>query len=189
MRFKYSIIALCLCLGLAGGCSLKSGGVSSNPEPGKTDQAAPATPRFKYYDFDDVPIPDEMQHQVKKSFIAETPQVKLGISIFEGRVDAMSLANFFQTYMPKDNWMLRSSLKSVRTIMVFEKADRNCIISITDGEFKTYMEVWVAPMAGPRHYPASAAPAPAQESQKTPGSGEKVIKLPKSGPQEKVILQ
>lgn len=188
MRFKYSIIALCLCLGLVGGCSLKSGGVSSSPEPGKADQTT-TSPRYKYFDFDDVPVPDDMQHQIKKSLIVETPQLKFGMSIFEGRVDAMSLVTFFQTYMPKDNWMLRSSLKSVRTVMVFEKADRNCIISITDGEFKTHLEIWIAPVTGPRPYPASAAPSPAQETPKTSGSGEKVIKLPKSGPQEKVILQ
>jgi hypothetical protein len=47
--------------------------------------------------------------------------------------------------MAKDNWRLVSSFKSPRTIMFFNKANRSCIINITEKSFKTDVEIWVAP--------------------------------------------
>jgi hypothetical protein len=47
--------------------------------------------------------------------------------------------------MAKDNWKLVSSFKSPRTILFFSKMNRICIINITEGKFKSEVEIWVAP--------------------------------------------
>ena len=98
-----------------------------------------------YEEFEDVLIPREMKLNSKGSFVFETPQLKTGILVYEGKVDAVSLANFFESHMIQDNWKLRSKMKYVRTILVFEKADRDCIINILDETFNTKLEVMVAP--------------------------------------------
>lgn len=98
-----------------------------------------------YADFEDVLIPNEMEIDPKASFMFETPQFKTGILVYKGRVDYVSLANFFENNMIKDNWKMRSKIRYTRTIMVFEKPDRDCIINIYDETFNTIAEVMVAP--------------------------------------------
>lgn len=101
-----------------------------------------------YYDFDDILVPKEMDLLTKESFILETPSSKSGVMVFRGKVEISSLTNFFINNMMKDNWQLRSAFKSQRTILVFEKPDRYCVINITDDKFYTFLEIWVAPRSG-----------------------------------------
>jgi hypothetical protein len=98
-----------------------------------------------YYDFDDILIPKEMKLVPKLSLLFETPELKAGVIFFEGRVDPVSLFNFFMTNMPKDNWQLRSYFKYGRYIMVFEKADKDCIVSINEKTLTTELEMWITP--------------------------------------------
>jgi hypothetical protein len=56
-----------------------------------------------------------------------------------------SLSAFFENNMSKDNWQPVSSFKSPRTIMLFHKENRWCIINISEKEFSTHVEIWVAP--------------------------------------------
>lgn len=98
-----------------------------------------------YYDFDDILVPRAMTLQTQKSFIFETPKVKGGLLTFTGRVDATSLASFFLNNMLKDGWKLRSSFKYRRTVLVFTKPDKDCIINIVDGRFTTHLEILIAP--------------------------------------------
>ncbi len=56
-----------------------------------------------------------------------------------------SLISFFENNMTKDNWRMVSQFKSPRTMMFFNKPNRGCIISITEGKFSTGVEIWVAP--------------------------------------------
>ena len=81
----------------------------------------------------------------KLSLLFETPELKAGVIFFEGRVDPVSLFNFFMTNMPKDNWQLRSYFKYGRYIMVFEKADKDCIVSINEKTLTTELEMWITP--------------------------------------------
>ena len=62
-----------------------------------------------------------------------------------GRVESSSLIAFFENNMAKDAWKKVSSFKSPRTILMFQKENRWCVINITDGDFSTYVEIWVAP--------------------------------------------
>ena len=38
-----------------------------------------------------------------------------------------------------------SAFKSPRTMMLFQKQTRWCVINITEGQFSTQVEIWVAP--------------------------------------------
>jgi len=103
------------------------------------------TPAPLYYDFEDVLIPAELKADKKRSFIYHSPDFTAGVLVLTGRVEINSLIRFFDNNMAKDNWHLVSSFKSPRTIMFFNKASRGCIINITDKQFKTEVEIWVAP--------------------------------------------
>jgi len=98
-----------------------------------------------YYDFDDILVPKEMELVPKSSLLFETPELKAGVIFFEGRVDPVSLFDFFMTNMPKDNWQLRSYFKYGRYIIVFEKPDKDCIISIDEKTLTTELEMWITP--------------------------------------------
>ena len=97
-----------------------------------------------YYDFGDVLIPRELKVDRKSSFIYTTSGFSAGVLVLKGRVEIGSLISFFEKNMAKDNWRLISSFKSSRTIMLFQKQNRWCVINITEG-LNTRTEIWVAP--------------------------------------------
>ena len=102
-----------------------------------------------YYDFEDVLLPKQMKLDKKSSFVLKTPGVSAGVLVLKGWIDVNSLIKFFENNMAKDNWNLLTSFKSSRTIMLFKKETRWCVINITDREFGgTHVEIWVAPTLG-----------------------------------------
>lgn len=98
-----------------------------------------------YYDFGDVLIPNELKINKKASFVYKTSGFSAGVLTLSGRVKMSTLVAFFESNMQKDNWRDMGSFKSPRTIMLFQKENRWCMINITEKDFKTYVEVWVAP--------------------------------------------
>jgi hypothetical protein len=98
-----------------------------------------------YYDFGDVLIPKELKIDKDSSFVYSAPGFSAGVLALSGRVDVSSLCAFFEENMTKDNWKLIVSFKSPRTVMLFQKENRWCVINITDGKFSTGVEIWVAP--------------------------------------------
>lgn len=137
--FVLRIIFVTLLLFTMSCAQMNAQGTSTPPPPAAEESAD------YYYDFDDILVPKEMELKNEDSFILETPNSKSGVMVFEGKVEISSLTNFFINNMMKDNWQLRSAFKSNRTILVFEKMDRYCIINITDGKFTTLLEIWVSP--------------------------------------------
>lgn len=131
----FFIIYLCLACG-----PLTKNATNTQPEGGASSQASSF-----YYDFDDILVPRELSLIPEKSIFFESPSVKTGVLAFSGRVDAVSLFNFFLNNMPKDNWKLRSYFKYGVYLMVFEKSDKDCIMAIIDSPLKTQLQVWVAP--------------------------------------------
>ena len=102
-------------------------------------------PAGTYYDFDDVPVPTQMELQPKQSIIFETPDIKAGVIVFTGRVDPLSLFNYFVVSLKNEGWHLRSYFKYQRYIMVFEKPTKDCIIRIIENGLSTELQVWVTP--------------------------------------------
>ena len=98
-----------------------------------------------YYDFGDVRVPDELKVDNNASFVYKTPGFSAGVLVLEGNVEIYSLIAFFENSMSTDRWEFVSSFKSPRTIMIFKKPDRRCVINITERKFSTLVEIWVAP--------------------------------------------
>jgi hypothetical protein len=98
-----------------------------------------------YYDFGDILIPRELKVVKDSSFVFRTPGLSAGVLALKGNVEVNSLITFFETNMAKDNWTPVSSFKSPRSMLLFQKENRWCVINITDESFSTYVEIWVAP--------------------------------------------
>lgn len=107
------------------------------------NEEPPAPPSHSH--FDDVLIPSEMSVDRDNSFVFETQGFKAGTLYFKGRVDVDSLTDFFKNSMPKDGWRLKSIFRHPKTVLLFEKPDKNCIVMIYENTLFTYLEVWLAP--------------------------------------------
>ena len=125
----------------AAGCSTtqKTAGSGVGDKDGQT---APL-----YYDFEDVLIPRELKLDTESSFIYHSSGLTAGVLVFKADVDRNSLIQFFENNMAKDNWQYVSSFKSPRTLLLFKKETRWCVINITDNKWETWVEIWVAPFS------------------------------------------
>ena len=111
------------------------------------DQKKEETPL--YYDFGDVPVPPELQLNSKSSFVYRTTGFSAGVLVLKGAVELGSLIDFFENNMSRDNWRAVSTFKSPRTLLLFQKENRWCVINITDDKYSTHVEIWVAPTINP----------------------------------------
>ena len=127
---------------LVGGCSSLSKKDDKATAPASKTSSAVAA---QYYDFGDVLVPKELKVDKKSSFIYQTSGFSAGVLVLKGRIETSSLISFFETNMAKDNWNIISSFKSERTMLLFQKTHRWCVMNITDEAFNTYVEIWVAP--------------------------------------------
>ena len=100
-----------------------------------------------YYDFGDVLVPRELKLNAKASFVYHSSGFTAGVLIFESKVERVSLIEFFDNNMAKDNWRAVSAFKSPRTLLLFQKENRWCVINITDNSWDTMVEIWVAPFS------------------------------------------
>jgi hypothetical protein len=130
---------------IVSGCAtLKSSTSSSTQEVAvkKNKESSPL-----YYDFGDVLIPRELKVDKKSSYIVQSPGFLTGVLALKGNVERNSLIAFFQNNMAKDNWREISLFKSPRTstVMLFQKENRWCVISIIEEGYNTYVEIGVAP--------------------------------------------
>ncbi len=125
-----------------GGCS--SVGKKNKTATAPSAESTTGVPAL-YYDFGDVLVPKELKVDKKSSFIYQTEGFSAGVLVLKGRIDSSSLIAFFEKNMTKDNWQLISSFKSDRTMLLFQKAHRWCVMNINDETFNTYVEIWVAP--------------------------------------------
>jgi hypothetical protein len=137
-----AVLVLAVTLGMAGCAGFKKQAGGSPPDA-ETEKAEGPVPL--YYDFGDVLIPSELKLDKNTSFVFKTPGMSAGVLALSGRVEINSLITFFETNMAKDNWQQVASFKSSRTIMLFQKENRWCVINITDRDFSTAVEIWVAP--------------------------------------------
>jgi hypothetical protein len=139
------IAALAIMMLILSGCS---GMETRKDSPPPTEPKAEKEKAPMYYDFGDVLIPRELKVIKKSSFVFRTPGLSAGVLALKGSVEINSLIAFFENNMVKDNWTPVSSFKSPRSMMLFQKENRWCVINITDESFSTYVEIWVAPTIG-----------------------------------------
>lgn len=146
--FKTVFICSTLCaLFFAAGCSSTRSYFSpsddSAPEPAPAGATLDAASGHYYWEFDDILVPKELDHDDTNSFILDIPNVRAGVMFFDGRVDRLSLTDFFLKTMAERSWRIISAFKSVRTVLVFEKENRYSIIRIIDETTTTPVQIWV----------------------------------------------
>jgi hypothetical protein len=138
-------------LGLVLGCGSvlneqkkeSSSGMSApQPQTGKNLER----PDAKYYDFEDILIPNELKLDIDKSKIFQSPNLMAGVLVLNGYVEVKSLNNFFKDAMVKDNWQAKGNFQlPPRTVLMFEKKNKRCVIFFEESKFNTHVEVWMIP--------------------------------------------
>ncbi|MDQ7836497.1 MAG: hypothetical protein RDU24_14035 [Humidesulfovibrio sp.] len=123
----FLVLTLSACSGMATRSS-----ADSVPTAGGSQAETYDNPNY-YYLFDDILIPNGMEHSGDEDFSFDTQQFKAGIQIFQGRVIYDDLINFFLNNMVKDGWKKVSAVRSKKSILIFEKANKAAIIELNDG--------------------------------------------------------
>ena len=139
LGYYFGIMALLL---LVAACSSTPQTTDGSEAQEKNDKNAPL-----YYDFGDVLIPRELNLDVNSSFVYHTAGFTAGILAFKSKAELGSMIDFFENNMAKDNWQAVGVFKSPRTLLLFQKENRWCVINITDNQWSTLVEIWVAPFS------------------------------------------
>ncbi len=124
-------LALILLLSACSGLNTKPA-ADTAPASGGSQAETYDNPNY-YYLFDDILIPNGMEHSGDEDFSFDTQQFKAGIQIFQGRVVYDDLINFFLNNMVKDGWKKVSAVRSKKSILIFEKGNKAAIIELNDG--------------------------------------------------------
>jgi len=123
--------------------------VACSSSPKITDESAAREKDAKsaplYYDFEDVLVPRDLKLNTKSSFVYQNSGITAGVLVFTCKVERSSLIQFFENNMAKDNWQTVSRFNSPRTLLIFQKERRWCVINITDNQWETLVEIWTAP--------------------------------------------
>ena len=123
--------------------------VACSSSPKKTDGSAAREKDDKsaplYYDFEDVLVPRDLKLNTKSSFVYQNSGITAGVLVFTSKVERISLIQFFENNMAKDNWQTVSRFSSPRTLLIYQKERRWCVINITDNQWETLVEIWTAP--------------------------------------------
>jgi predicted small secreted protein len=128
----FLLLAGCTTYGGRGGDSSQSGNVSSQP----------------YYppDFREVLIPDGLNMNRDNSMYIKTSSFNGGVLNFEGRIDVISLSDFFEGSMPKNGWRLSGVVKAKNYLLIFTKPDKTCMITISENKlnFNTIVNIYIS---------------------------------------------
>ena len=162
-KTRYCITVLCICIVTACGCSRSSApppppasqsqqapSAGSGPTYGPPASSLPAYPsgsKAKFLDFNDIPIPPEISVQAKNSYVFESGHIKMGFLTLRGRVNSNSLMNFFAAALPHEGWRLKAQFRYNRSLLIFDKPDKVCVIVMKEETYYTYVEIYVSPVA------------------------------------------
>ncbi|MCL2123736.1 MAG: hypothetical protein FWH34_06555 [Desulfovibrionaceae bacterium] len=134
-RISLQIIFLAVAAGvMLGGCLAKNSDSNGSVAPAQ---------EYYYDEFPDIAIPQGMEAAKERYITFSQSGQKIGISEFSGRIELFSLVEAMQQYLIRDGWQLRSSFRSKRTILIFDKQDRMCSLLLDDGFAVTRMTVYV----------------------------------------------
>jgi hypothetical protein len=98
-----------------------------------------------YHDFEDILVPGELRVDRRMSSVFQTETVSAGVLVFSGKMSMEALTQFFKKNMDKDNWRWVSGFKGTSSLLIFEKGNRWCVITMTGAGYGTQTRIWVAP--------------------------------------------
>lgn len=128
---------------LLSGCANFGTAKSSDSQDG---YAADTSQPYYPPDFREVLIPDGLEMNRENSMYVKTSSFNGGILSFDGRIDVISLSDFFENSMPKKGWKLVGVVKAKNYLLIFTKPDKTCMITISENKlnFKTVVNVYIA---------------------------------------------
>lgn len=118
----------------------------------ENDIAVNDSPDHMYYDFADIPVPNEMKIDTSESILFEAQNLKAGSLTFTGRVAPDSLFSYFQVAMQNEGWRPLSYIRYGNYILTFDKPDKLCIIRILEKSFRSELQIWVSPKISPNNW-------------------------------------
>ena len=127
-----------------GGTGCSSTSREKRGEAARSERSA----QGKYYHFEDVLVPKELNYKQKESFVYETPRFKAGSMVFsKWWLDSGSVIDFFSYHMEKDNWKLLNTYRGKESFLNFSKPDKSCTIRVTEKwNGMTEVEIRVGPL-------------------------------------------
>jgi hypothetical protein len=137
---KGIVFVLIMVLGLAGCETLNKWTTKEETPPPKYQTLNQA-----FYGFPDVPVPKELKMLADRSFVYETPNLKVGVLVLSGNVDLDSLENYFKINMVKNGWKFVNAFKFRGVALNFIKEDKSCNIKMSKDAFNAEVEIWVGP--------------------------------------------
>jgi len=148
---KFIILAVTL-------LALASCGVISKPAAGKSQPRAAdpngatakaSAPVNLIEEFEDIPVPPELERNDELSSVYEAPGVIVGVIVYEGYYKGGSIAKFFRNEMPKQQWQfLNAFSEGKRYTIAFLKANRSCMVTIEEAPLSTRVTIKVGPTSG-----------------------------------------
>lgn len=118
-------------------------------------------------EFADVPIPRDMSANSGNTDVSDASGQRVGYMQFSGSVEWRSLIDACAYNMYTQGWSPLAIFKKPNGLLVFQKDQRICTISISKSITGTVMHVWVTPkMNGftvPPTMPVAPAPVEADE--------------------------
>lgn len=118
------------------------GCASTSPKGGGAASSETAI-KASFSGFEDVMIPSDISVDRNKSQVYSAGKFKVGLLTFKGRVEPESLADFFQTNLPRNGWKLMTNLKDRAQTLIFLRDERVCMITISENWWNTVCEVRV----------------------------------------------
>ncbi|MFZ0944363.1 MAG: hypothetical protein WB930_14090 [Syntrophobacteraceae bacterium] len=55
--------------------------------------------------------------------------------------------NFFSSALPHEGWRIKAQFRYNRSLLIFDKQDKVCVIVIKEEAYYTYVEIYVSPAA------------------------------------------
>jgi hypothetical protein len=147
--FGWAVIGLTLA-GFVSGCGSALQETKSEVPQGSSPKVSSKAglPNARYYDFEDVQIPNELSLNSDRSKIFQTSTVTAGVLAFDGNVEINSLIAFFKGAMAKDNWQMKGSFKlPPKYALLFEKKNKRAIATIEESTFSTKVDIWMIPVS------------------------------------------
>jgi predicted small secreted protein len=131
---------------LLAGCTTYGGRGGDGSQGGDASASQPYYPP----DFREVLIPDGLNMNRENSMYIKTSSFNGGVLNFEGRIDVLSLSDFFEGSMPKNGWKLSGVVKAKNYLLIFTKPDKTCMITISENKlnFNTIVNIYISQEAG-----------------------------------------
>jgi len=155
LRLLQWMLLLVAVLALAGCLGFGRSEVVEDESP-----AAPVAPPGARFDFEDIQVPGGLKMNPEGRFIYETESIKTGVITFTGGGAATETLGFFQANMPKDGWSHLAGFKSSKSILIYTKPKKVCLIIVEParGAYESKVEIWVAPLKAGQEPQAAVQP-------------------------------